>query len=119
MKKYYFVSWNHGDGIYCTNLAAADSAEDVRAEYACREELTIREAEDYEIESAKRRGMPVTDCPHIDPQPELPEVYEEPEQIETEQTTPGGIVYEIRENSEYNSREVYFSGKPAAETLRG
>lgn len=26
------------------------------------------------------------------------------------------IQYEIRENSEYNSREVYFTGKPAAET---
>jgi hypothetical protein len=33
-----------------------------------------------------------------------------------EQATPDGIAYEIRENSEYNSREVYFSGKPAAET---
>ena len=121
MKKYYFVSWNHGNGIYCTNLAAAESAADVYKAYADRDEVTLRPAEDYEIESAKRRGMPVTDCPHIEPQlepvkPELPEGDEELEQIESEQTTPDGIVYEIRENSEYSSREVYFSGKPAAET---
>lgn len=121
MKKYYFVSWNAGNGIYCTNLATAESAADVYKAYTEYGEITVGPAEDYEIESAKRRGMPVTDCPHIEPQPEpvkpeLPEGDEEPEQIETEQTTPGGIVYEIRENSEYSSREVYFSGKPAAET---
>ena len=122
MKNYYFVSWNHGNGIYCTNLATAESASDVYKAYADRREITVRPAEDHEIESAKRRGMPVTDCPHIKPQqepakPELPEGDEEPEQIETEQlATVDGIVYEIRENSEYNSREVYFSGKPAAET---
>ena len=32
------------------------------------------------------------------------------------QTTPDGVTYHISENTEYNSREVYFSGKPAAET---
>lgn len=31
------------------------------------------------------------------------------------QTTPNGVTYHISENTEYNSREVYFSGKPAAE----
>lgn len=70
MKKYWFVSWNHGGGIYCTNLATAETAEDVRAEYAGCEELSVTEAAEYEIESAKRRGMPVTDCPHIEPHPE-------------------------------------------------
>lgn len=122
MKKYYFVSWNHGNGgIYCTNLATAESAADVYKAYAERSEVTVRPAEDHEIENAKRRGMPVTDCLHIDPQqepikPELPEGDEEPEQIETEQTTPDGVTYHISENAEYSSREVYFSGKPAAET---
>lgn len=121
MKNYYFVSWNHGNGIYCTNLATAESAADVYKAYTGHSEIAVRPAEDYEIESAKRRGMPVTDCPHIEPQPEpakpeLPEGDAEPEQIETEQTTPDGIVYEIRENSEYGSREVYFSGKPSEET---
>lgn len=33
-----------------------------------------------------------------------------------EQTTPDGVTYHISENAEYNSREVYFSGKPSAET---
>ena len=49
------------------------------------------------------------------------DIVTEPDETETEpetaeQTTPDGIAYEIRENTEYNSREVYFSGKPAAET---
>lgn len=119
MKKYYFVSWNHGNGIYCTNLATAESADDVRAAYAEREEVTVREADSYEIESAKRRGMPVADCPHIEPeQPETEtaEAAEEKPEEPAEQTTPDGVTYHISENADYNSREVYFSGKPAAET---
>lgn len=39
---------------------------------------------------------------------------DEPEAAD--QTTPDGVTYHISENAEYNSREVYFSGKPAAET---
>lgn len=122
MKNYYFVSWNHGEGIYCTNLATAESAADIYAAYSGRDEVTVRRAEECEIESAKRRGMPVTDCPHIEPKPEpvnpeLPEGDPEPEtEPETEGQTDGGTVYRIRENSEYGSREVYFDGKPAAET---
>lgn len=54
MKNYYFVSWNHGNGIYCTNLATAESAADVYKAYAERGEVTVRPAEDREIESAKR-----------------------------------------------------------------
>lgn len=115
MKKYYFVSWNHGNGIYCTNLATAESAEDVRAAYAEREEVTVREADSYEIESAKRRGMPVTDCPHTEPEQPTEAAEEQPEEP-AEQATPDGVTYHISENSEYNSREVYFSGKPSAET---
>ena len=46
MKNYYFVSWNHGDGIYCTNLATAESAADVYKEYAEYNEVTVRRAED-------------------------------------------------------------------------
>lgn len=57
----------------------------------------------------------------LEDEPEQPETETEletaEEQTEPEQlATVDGIVYEIRENSEYNSREVYFSGKPAAET---
>lgn len=52
---------------------------------------------------------------HIETEPaEADETETVPETAE--QATPDGIAYEIRENSEYNSREVYFSGKPAAET---
>lgn len=50
--------------------------------------------------------------PEDEPEPEQPET--EPETAE--QTTPDGVTYHISENAEYNSREVYFSGKPSAET---
>ena len=60
-------------------------------------------------------------------EPEQPETETaEPDETETEaneqpeepaeQNTPDGVTYHISENAEYNSREVYFSGKPAAET---
>ena len=45
---------------------------------------------------------------------EADETETEPETAE--QTTPDGVTYHISENTKYNSREVYFSGKPAAET---
>ena len=50
-------------------------------------------------------------------EPEQPtETEEEQPEEPAEQTTPNGVTYHISENAEYNSREVYFSGKPAAET---
>ena len=48
MKKYYFVSWNAGNGIYCTNLTTAESAADVYKAYAERCEVTVSPAEDHE-----------------------------------------------------------------------
>ena len=122
MKNYYFVSFIKGGGIRCTNLATAETARDVYAAYADRAEVSVQPATEYDAESAQRKGMPVKDCPHIEPQPEpvkpeLPEGDPEPEtEPETEGQTDGGTVYRIRENSEYGSREVYFDGKPAAET---
>lgn len=68
MKNWYMVSFEYAEGIFCTNLAAAESVEDVRAEYAKYSNVTVNEAQPYEIESAKRRGMPVTECPHIEPE---------------------------------------------------
>ena len=71
-----------------------------------------REPEETEPE------QPETETAEADETETEPETAE-PETAEpetAEQATPDGIAYEIRENSEYNSREVYFSGKPAAET---
>lgn len=63
---YYMVSYHAGNGIYCTNLATADSVEDIQRAYANHEQVTINPAKDYEIESAKRRGMPVVECEHVE-----------------------------------------------------
>ena len=125
MKNYYFVSFTKGEDIHCTNLATAETARDVYAAYADRAEVSVQLATADDVESAQRKRMPVKDCPHIEPKPEQvkPELPEgdqepetEPEQPETAEAKAPAASYEIRENYTYNSREVYFSGKPAEET---
>lgn len=46
---------------YCTNLCVAESEEEVREHYECKgcEVVSVKEAKDYEVESAKRKGMPI------------------------------------------------------------
>lgn len=77
---YYMVSYHAGNGIYCTNLATAESIEDIQRAYADHEQVTINPAKDYEIESAKRRGMPVVECEHVEQETE-------PETINTTEIT--------------------------------
>lgn len=107
MKKYYFVSWNAGDGVFCTNLAIAETVEDVKAVYgAGYVDVDVTECGSGEEVSYIKRGMPVTDCPHSEPEPDE----------RTEEAPADGASYHISENEQYNSREVYFRGKPAKET---
>lgn len=47
------------DDVFCSNLVLADKLEDVEKEYADRPWKHIREAEDYELEESKRKGMPI------------------------------------------------------------
>ena len=50
------------DGICCTNIAMAMSAEDVEAEYGDCVWLVVNLAKDHEVEALKRRGCPVVEC---------------------------------------------------------
>lgn len=80
MKKYFAVSFKYSEGVYCSNTAHAETAEAVNAHYSKYEWVSVRECEDYEVETARRKGMPIVEI-------ETPEaVTEEPEQKEEENT---------------------------------
>ena len=118
--KYYEVGFDAGVCYSCniiqgeTEAACRYAAE----QHAKRYGYTVGYFEEIAESALEYNRKPVWSADKY-PQPTEPE--QEPEAAE-EQTEPeqlatvDGIVYEIRENSEYNSREVYFTGKPAAET---
>lgn len=61
--KYYVVSFKYSEMVYCTNLAIADSEDKVREHYSGKYEwVSIRVAKEWEIDSYKKRGMPVINC---------------------------------------------------------
>lgn len=68
---YFKVSFKYSDTVYCSNIAKADTAEDVSTHYAKYECVTVQEAAQHEVDAAMRKGMPVINCHHIEPeQPE-------------------------------------------------
>ena len=67
MKKYYNVSFEYSDGVYCANIAHAETATDVEAYYNSKYAWAIvSPATDCEVEEARRRGKPIV---KIDPKP--------------------------------------------------
>ena len=45
---------------FCTNICIADSEDTAREHYSKKyKDVTVRPAFDYEVEDAKRRGMPI------------------------------------------------------------
>ena len=79
MKIMFLVSYLVGDGIYSTNLATAENENDVRAAFADRQNVSITVATDSMVDSYKRRGMPVVECPHIEPDTDNHDDNHEPE----------------------------------------
>lgn len=80
MKKYFAVSFKYSESVYCSNIAHAETAEAVEAHYSKYEWISVRECEGHEVETARRKGMPIVEI-------ETPEaVTEEPEQKEEENT---------------------------------
>lgn len=59
MKKYFYVSFQYSESTYCTNIAHAETAEAVEAHYSKYAWVSVREAEDHEVETAKRKGIPI------------------------------------------------------------
>lgn len=72
MKKYYKVSFQHSENIYCANIAHAESVEAVEAHYSKYAWYSVSEASECDVASAQRKGMPIVE---IETAPE-----QEPEQ---------------------------------------
>lgn len=70
MKKYFNVSFEYSDSVYCANIAHAESAEDVLAHYSAKYAwCTVSEATAADVEEAQRRGKPIIE---IEPAPKMP-----------------------------------------------
>lgn len=61
MKKYFDVSFKWSDDIFCTNIAHAETEEAVKRHYAKYSEVSVKEAKEYAVESAKRKNMPIVE----------------------------------------------------------
>lgn len=59
MKKYFKVTFEYAEGIYCTNLAHAETAEDVEREYSKYPWQSVKEAQPWDVDEAKMKGMPI------------------------------------------------------------
>ncbi len=104
MKKYFAVSFKYSESVYCSNIAHAETAEAVNAHYSKYEWVSVRECEDYEVKTARRKGMPIVEI-------ETPEaVTEEPEQKEeeTEMKEFAMIEKRITEEAEKNTADTVF-----------
>lgn len=66
MGKYFKVSSAYAEDVYCANIAHAESMEDVETEYAHYNWYSITAAMQYDVEEARRTGMPIVD---IEPEP--------------------------------------------------
>lgn len=60
MKKYFNVSFQYSDGVFCANIAHAESAEAVEKHYSEKYEwCKVSEATAADVEEAQRRGKPI------------------------------------------------------------
>ena len=85
MKQYYKVTFQHSENVFCTNLAHAETVQDVEREYSVYSWSSIKPAQPWDVEEARVKGMPIIE---IEPAPvEETEQAEETEQTEeTEET---------------------------------
>lgn len=58
MKKYFKVSFE-SNGIFCSNIAHADSGEEAKAYYSEYEYVSVKECDSDEVEEALHRGKPI------------------------------------------------------------
>lgn len=62
MKKYFNVSFQYSESVYCANIAHAESAEAVEAHYSAKYEwCKVSEATAADVEEAQRKGKPIVE----------------------------------------------------------
>ena len=84
MKKYFKVTFEYAEGIYCTNLAHAETAEDVEREYSEYPWKSIKEAQPWDVDEAKMKGMPIIEVEAAQQPQEAPAAEAEQQPTETE-----------------------------------
>lgn len=62
--KAYRVSFQYSESTYCTNIARAEAVEDVEKYYSKYEWVSIKEAYEWDVEEAERKGMPIITIEH-------------------------------------------------------
>ena len=82
MKKYFKVTFEYAEGIYCTNLAHAETAEDVEREYSKYPWKSIKEAQPWDVDESKMKGMPIIE---VEPAQQPQEAPQESPAAEAEQ----------------------------------
>lgn len=61
MKEYYSVSFQYSESVFCTNIAHGEKTtieEHYKSKYKW---VSIKLASPYEVEMAKRKGMPIVE----------------------------------------------------------
>jgi len=66
MKNYYNVSFEHSESVYCSNIAHAESVEDVERHYSKYSWVKVTEASEHDVKNALERGKPVIEVEHIE-----------------------------------------------------
>ena len=62
MKTWYLATFKWSDsGVYCTNLVLTDSEEKAEEHYSKYEMVSIRIADEWEIDNYRSRGCPVVE----------------------------------------------------------
>ena len=60
--KYYKVDFKWSETVFCSNIVYAETAEAVYAHYSEKYEwVSVDECSEHEVESAKRKGMPIVE----------------------------------------------------------
>lgn len=59
MKKYFNVSYQYSETVYCSNIVHAETAEDIRQYYSEYNWCDVSEASEFDVEDAKRRNKPI------------------------------------------------------------
>lgn len=60
---FFNVSFKYSDSVYCSNIAVADSENDVAAHYGRKYSWhAISPANECDVRDAQRRGKPIVKC---------------------------------------------------------
>ena len=62
MKTWYLATFKWSDdGVYCTNLVLTDSKEKAEEHYSKYEMVSIRIADEWEVDNYRSRGCPIVE----------------------------------------------------------